>query len=96
MMFYISCAMSSTNKKSFKSGLTASKKKQRRKAVRPAKAAAVWSELWDCHYRLMAVVSLLESCGESLEGWQVSSAGTLVGEQARRMETLLNELKTTR
>jgi hypothetical protein len=87
--------MSSTNKKSFKSGLTASKKKQRRKAVRPAKAAAVWSELWDCHYRLMAVVSLLESCGDPLEGWQVSSAGTLGGEQVRRMEKLMNQLTTT-
>jgi len=44
----------------------------------------------------MAVVSLLESCGDPLEGWQVSSAGTLAGEQARRMETLMNELTTPR
>jgi hypothetical protein len=77
------------------SRLTASKKR-RRKAVRPAKTVAVWSELWDCHYRLMTLVSLLESCGDPLEGWQVSSAGTLAGEQARRMETLMNELTTPR
>jgi len=84
------------HKKTRKTNLTASKKKQRHKAVHPAKEAAVWSELWDCHYRLMAVVSLLESCGDPLEGWQVSSAGTLAGEQARRMETLMNELTTPR
>jgi hypothetical protein len=76
--------------------LTASKRKQRRKAVRPAKAAAAWGELWECHYRLVTLVNLLEACGEPLEGWQVSSAGTLVGEQARRMETLMNQLKATR
>ena len=81
---------------SSKTNLTASKKKQRRKAVRPAKAVAVWGELWDCHYRLMALVSLLESCGEPMEAWQVSSAGTLAGEQVRRMEKLMNQLNATR
>ena len=76
--------------------MTASKK-GRRQAVRPAKKeVSAWGELWDCHYRLMALVSLLESCGEPLEGWQVSSAGTLAGEQLRRMEKLMNELTTTR
>jgi hypothetical protein len=82
--------------KSSGTNLTASKK-GRRQAVRPAKKeVSAWGELWDCHYRLMALVSLLESCGEPLEGWQVSSAGTLAGEQLRRMEKLMNELTTTR
>ena len=42
----------------------------------------------------MALVSLLESCGETMEAWQVSSAGTLVGEQVRRLEELMTGLGT--
>jgi len=79
--------------KSSGTNLTASKK-GRRQAVRPAKKeVSAWGELWDCHYRLMALVSLLESCGETMEAWQVSSAGTLVGEQVRRLEELMTTLE---
>jgi hypothetical protein len=74
------------------SNLTASKKKRRRQSGRTTKAVEALNELWDCHYRLMALVSLLESCGETLEAWQVSSAGTLVGEQVRRLEELMNTI----
>jgi hypothetical protein len=88
--------MVNRRKKTLKKRLDAFSKKRSHTAKRPAKAAAVWGELWDCHYRLMAVVNLLESCGEPLEGWQVSSAGTLAGEQVRRMEKLMNQLTTTR
>jgi hypothetical protein len=79
------------------SNLTASRKKRRRQSGRTVKTVEALNELWDCHYRLMALVSLLESCGETLEAWQVSSAGTLVGEQVRRLEELLNTItKETR
>jgi hypothetical protein len=74
------------------SRLTASRKKRRSRPALTAKAVEALSELADCHYRLMALVSLLESCGETLEAWQVSSAGSLVGEQARRLEELMNTI----
>jgi hypothetical protein len=77
--------------KPLSSRLTASKKR-RRKAVRPAKVVQALNELADCHYKLMALVGLLESCGETMEAWQVSSAGSLVGEQVRRLEELMNTL----
>jgi hypothetical protein len=85
------------HKKTRKTNLTASKKKQQSQSTRTAKTAEALSELADCHYRLMALVSLLESCGETLEAWQVSSAGSLVGEQVRRLEELMNTIdKETR
>jgi hypothetical protein len=80
------------HKKTRKTNLTASKKKRRGQSTRTAKTAEALSELADCHYRLMALVSLLESCGETLEAWQVSSAGSLVGEQVRRLEELMNTI----
>jgi hypothetical protein len=80
------------HKKTLKSNLTASRKKRRSRPALTAKAAEALSELGDCHYKLMALVSLLESCGETLEAWQVSSAGSLVGEQVRRLEELMNTI----
>ncbi len=74
------------------SRLTASRKKRRSRPTLTAKAAEALSELADCHYKLMALVSLLESCGETMEAWQVSSAGSLVGEQVRRLEELMNTI----
>jgi hypothetical protein len=72
------------------SRLTASWKKRRSRPA--AKAVEALDELADCHYKLMALVSLLESCGETMEAWQVSSAGSLVGEQVRRLEELMNTI----
>jgi hypothetical protein len=79
--------------KTLSSRLTPSRKKRRRQSGRTVKAVSALNELWDCHYRLMALVSLLESCGETMEAWQVSSAGTLVGEQVRRLEELMTTLE---
>jgi len=75
-----------------KSGLTASRKKARCKSTRTVKAVSALNGLADCHYKLTALVGLLESCGETMEAGQVSGAGSLVGEQVRRLEELMNTL----
>jgi 2-keto-4-pentenoate hydratase len=74
------------------SRLTASRKKRRRQSARTVKAIGALNGLADCHYKLAALAGLLEACGETMEAGQVSSAGSLVGEQVRRLEELMTTL----
>lgn len=79
------------------SPLTATRKKARRPSGRTVNAVRAWNGLADCHYKLAALAGLLESCGEPMAAGQVSSAGSLVAEQVRRLEELMSALdKETR
>ena len=79
------------------SRLTASRKKRRRQSGWTVKAVEALNGLAECHYKLAALAGLLEACGEPLEPGQVSSAGSLVAEQTRRLEELMSALdKETR
>jgi hypothetical protein len=89
MMFYILCAMSSTNKKSLKRGLTPSRKK----AHRPAKFDAL-DALDAVHGRchgLAAVAGLLEAQGgtEPLDATLVRDTGTLMRRELEAIQALL-------
>jgi hypothetical protein len=76
------------HKKTSKSGLTASRKKARRRPTRTVKATQALNELADCHYKLAALAALLEACGETMAAGEARGAGSLVAEQVRRLEEL--------
>jgi hypothetical protein len=66
------------------------------KPIRHAKLESL-SDLADIHYKLAALASLMEACGQTMEGEQVASVGALIAEQVRRLERLMSRLdKATR
>src|ERR1700690_1180830 len=99
MMFYISCAMSSTNKKSFKSGLTPSRKNRRHRLRQSRRLAEfrrrdVLDEISTRCQRAITLAELLEACGRSagaepLAASVVTGAGELIRVEIRAMEALL-------
>jgi hypothetical protein len=99
MMFYILCAMSSTNKKSLKRGLTPSRKNRRhqsRQARRLAESRRLdaLDEMSTRCRRAIALASLLEACGQSpgaepLAADMVTEVGGLIRVEVRAMQALL-------
>jgi alpha-beta hydrolase superfamily lysophospholipase len=83
--------------KLFKSGLTGSRKKARRRPARTAKTVEALNGLADCHYKLAALAALLEACGETMAAGEARGAGSLIAGQVRRLEELTTTLdKETR
>jgi hypothetical protein len=87
MMFYILCAMSSTNKKSLKRGLTPSRKKARR----PAKfdLLDILDDMHACCRTIATVAGLLEAGNEFLQPEVVRNAGSLIADAERELKALL-------
>ena len=92
MMFYILCAMSSTNKKSLKRGLTPSRKNRRQPANTP-ELFDILDDMHDCCRIIATVAGLLEaSDGEFLSPKVVPDAGTLIADAARELKSLVNTI----
>jgi hypothetical protein len=83
--------MSSTNKKSLKRGLTASRKKARRTGGRDA--FETFDALNDCCRTIATVAALLEVGNEFAQPEVVHNAGSLIADAERELKALLETVQ---
>jgi hypothetical protein len=81
--------------KTFKSRLTASRKK-RRKAVRAETLTDCLDELGRCRARLSALAGLMVSCDEVMASDHIREIGTWIGVEVSRLDELTGRLEEAR